>query len=207
MAIAFVGPLSRYYAKQPEDAVLVQPGIEAWREDLRASVADKVRQQLYWDEAADVVFRADLGEAGWSAVRLLALYAERADLELPDTVPALLELDPAWREAADRKFEKSLYGQLLACSVWLPGDYPVTMRAPLPNGDTAEIGSIAVLNDQLKWLNQRTFGADLDQLAAWRDLPAPARCNLLDAARRGYSALAAAVTTAQRFSVPVLVEA
>lgn len=206
MAIAFTGPLSRYYARKPQDAVRVQPGVEAWREDLRASVADKVRQQLYWDEAADVVFRADLGDAGWPALRLFALYAERAELELPDTVPPLLELDPAWRQAAERKFEKSLYGQLLACSVWLPGDYPVTLRAPMPNGDTAEIGSVAVLADQLKWLNQRTFAADLEQLAGWRDVPAPAGCSLLDAARRGYAALAAAVTTAQRFGVPVLVE-
>lgn len=207
MAIAFAGPLSRFYAARPEQAVVVRPGVEAWREDLRASVADKVRQQLSWDEAAEVVFRADLGECGWAAVRLFALYAERAEFELPDTAPSPLELDPVWRSAADSKFDKSLYGQLLACSVWLPGDYPVTLRAPLPNGDTAEIGSVAALADQLKWLNQRTFQADLDQLASWRDLPAPLGGSLLDAARRGYAALAAAATTALRFDVPVVLSA
>ncbi|MGB3969609.1 MAG: hypothetical protein WBO45_22940, partial [Planctomycetota bacterium] len=184
MAIAFAGPLSRHFASSSGDAARLRAGVEAWRDDLRAVVADKVRAQLVWDEAVDVAFTADLGASGWLAVRLLGLLADRTDLEWPDTVPPLLELDPEWRAAADAKFARSHFGQLLACTTWLPGDFPVTFRVPLPDGQSAEVGSVAVLADQLGRLNQRTFQADAATLAAWRACPAPPAGDFVAAARR-----------------------
>lgn len=210
MATAFTGPLSRFFAAATatagaSDVARLRRGVEAWRDDLRASVADKVRTQLVWDEGADVAFVGDLGEAGWMALRLLAFYSERAELEWPDMVPPLLELDPQWRAAVDAKFPKTLYGQLLACRVWLPGDFPVTLRAPLPDGEAAEIGSLVGLADQLRWLNQRTFQADAEDVAAWRSLPAPPGGELLAAARRGYAGLLAVVDVAVRERLPLVV--
>jgi hypothetical protein len=205
VATVFAGPLSRFFAPAGTDPARLRPGIEAWRDDLRASVADKVRAQLTWDEGVDVAQAWDLGDAGWMGLRLFAFYAERADLEMPDTVPALLELDRDWRAAHDGKFGKSLYGQLLACRVWLPGDFPVTFRVPLPDGEAAEVGSVAVLADQLKWLNQRTFQADAEQVAEWLAMPAPAGCALLDAARRGLAGLSAAAALAVQQRLPVVV--
>lgn len=205
MASVFVGPLSRYFAGDLAEAARLRSGVEAWRKDLRASVAAKVGEQLVWDEGADVALVHDLGDAGWLALRLFAFYAERADLEMPDSVPALLELDAAWRAASDAKFDRSLYGQLLACRVWLPGDFPVTLRMPLPDGEIAEIGSLAVLEAQLKWLNQRTFAADAEQVARWSELQAPAGGELLAAARRGYAGLWAAVEVGRGAGVPVVV--
>lgn len=205
MARAFAGPLSRWFAGASGDAAKLRSGVEAWRADLRAAVAAKVGAQLEWDEASTVAEEHDLGASGWMALRLFGFYAERSDLELPDTVPPLLELDPEWRAASEAKFAKSLYGQLLACSVWLPGDFPVTLRAPLPNGETAEIGSLAVLGNQLKWLNQRTFAADAAEVAKWSASPALASGELIAAARRGYAGLSAAVTTAIRHGLPVVV--
>jgi len=205
LAVAFAGPLSRFFAADAAEAERLRQGVELWRCDLRASVAPKVAEQLLWDERADVACTIDLGASGWPALRLFAFYAERTDLELPDTVPALLELDPEWRAASDAKFERSRYGQLLACRVWLPGDFPVTMRVPLPDGEAADIGSLAVLGDQLKWLNERTFAADADAVAGWRDLPAPVGGELLAAARRGYAGLAAAAAAAARERLPLVV--
>ena len=205
MASVHAGPLSRFYAQVGGDAAKLRVGVEAWRADLWASVAPKVAGQLQWDEGAADATVWELGDAGWLALRLFAFYAERSDLEMPDTVPALLELDPDWRAAADGKFAKTLYGQLLACRVWLPGEFPVTLRAPLPDGETAEIGSLVVLMDQLRWLNQRTFQADQDQFAGWLALPAVAGGGLIDAARRGYAGLWAAVEAATRARVPVVV--
>lgn len=205
MASVFAGPLSRFYAQGGGDAARLRVGVEAWCADLRASVAQKVATQLVWDEGSASALSWDLGEAGWLALRLFAFYAERSDLEMPDTVPALLELDPDWRAASDGKFAKSLYGQLLACRMWLPGEFPVTMRAPLPDGESAEIGSLVVLMDQLRWLNQRTFQADQDQFAGWLVLPAVAGGELINAARRGLAGLWAAVEAATRARVPVVV--
>lgn len=205
MALAFAGPLSRRYAADAREAERLCAGVELWRGDLRASVAPKVATQLVWDERAEVAATTDLGASGWPALRLFAFYAERTDLELPDTVPALLELDAEWRTASDAKFTGSRFGQLLACSVWLPGDFPVTLRVPMPDGGSAEIGSLAVLADQLKWLNERTFAADAEQIASWRALPAEPGGELLAAARRGYAGLWAAVAAARVARVPVVV--
>ncbi|MBL8732535.1 MAG: hypothetical protein JNN13_09225 [Planctomycetes bacterium] len=205
MAQAFAGPLCRWYATPDREPLQLRRGVEAWRADLRAAVAEKVGQQLVWDEGADVAFTVELGEAGWMALRLFAFYCERTELELPDTVPPLLEFDAEWRAAADKSFVTSRYGQLLACRVWLPGDFPVTFKAPLPDGDSAEIGSLQVLADQMKWLNQRTFQADAGEVERWLGCAAPAGGDLLTAARRGYAGLAAAIVMAQRHQLPVVV--
>ena len=204
MAIAFAGPLSRFFGKDEADAVRLRAGIDAWRKDLVSSVAEKVGEQFDWGESNDTCFESDLGDCGWTALRLFAFYAERSDLDWPDTVPALPEFDTSWREAADAKFSKSLYGQLLACEMWLPGEFPVTIRAPRPDGDAAEIGSLKVLADQLLWLNQRTFQADSEEVAKWRTMPAEAGGQFLLAARRGYAALTAAVEAAQAGAVPLV---
>jgi hypothetical protein len=206
LATAIAGPLSRFFAKSDDDAVRLRAGVEAWRKDLVSSVAEKVGEQLTWDEASDTVFESDLGDSGWNALRLFAFYAERSDLDWPDVVPALLEFDIKWREAADDKFSKSLYGQLLVCDMWLPGEFPVTIRAPRPDGDTAEIGSLKVLADQLLWLNQRTFQADVVEIAKWLEMPAEAGGLFLMATRRGYAALSAAVEVAQAKTIPLVIK-
>lgn len=206
MLVACAGPLSCFFAGGDDsEAVRLRAGVEAWREDLKAAVVDKVAAQLDWDEGRDASFSAELGDAGWTALRLFAFYAERAELEWPDTTPMLLELDQHFREAADRKFDKSLYGQLLACEMWLPGEFPVTVRAPRPDGASVEIGSVDVLFDQLQWLNQRTFQADADEVASWRALPAEAGGELIAAAKRGYAALHAACAFARENATPLVV--
>lgn len=204
MVKAFAGPLSRFFGKDEDDAVRLRAGVEAWRKDLVSSVAEKVGGQLEWDETSAIAFEADLGDSGWTALRLFAFYAERSDLEWPDRVPALPEFDPKWREAADDKFSKSLYGQLLGAEMWLPGEFPLTIRAPRPDGDAADIGSLQVLADQLMWLNQRTFQADQEEITTWCEMPADKDGLFLMATRRGYAALAAAVAEAQLHNVPLV---
>lgn len=206
MAQVFAGPLSRWYHKPGDELDDLRAGVVAWRDDLCGAVPEKVAQQLQWDETSRVAVTQDLGESGWMALRLFAFYAERTDLEMPDTVPPLLELDGEWRAAHEGKFERSLYGHLLACRAWLPGDFPVTLRTPMPDGETWEVGSVTVLADQLKWLNQRTFAAGSEETERWGTLEAPAGGDLLDAARRGFAGLRAAVEVGMRDGVPVVVQ-
>ncbi len=206
MAAALAGALSRFFAAREPHADLerLRAGVAAWRRDLRGAVAPRVAAELRWDEGSALEHRAELGDSGFLALRLLAFHADNPELEWPDTVPPLLELVPEWRAAVDAKFERSRYGQLLACDVWLPGDFPVTLRAPLPDGAVVEIGSVDVLADQLQWLNQRTFDAAAVEVATWHALPAPAGGSFVDAARRGYAGLADAVAFARRHRLPVL---
>jgi len=205
---AYAGPLSRWFGGGDEqEAARLRAGVEQWREDLRSSVAEKVGEQLIWDEESGCDARFDLDLAGWMGLRLFAFYAERSDLEWPDTVPPLLELDQEWRKASDQQFGKSHYGQILACDMWLPGEFPVTVRAPRPDGEAAEIGSLKVLSDQLLWLNQRTFQADQELIVEWQGQPAPLGAPLLEAARRGYAMIAAACARAIDERVPLVVQA
>jgi len=209
MARAYAGPLCGYFAASrggdPDPAALVA-GVERWRGDLATALGSRLRVPIDWPEdSADRGAWFDLGESGWTALRLFAFYAERSELELPDRVPAVPELDRDYRQAQDQKFARSNYGQLLACRLWLPVEFPFTARAPLPDGDEAEFGSLPVLGDQLRWLNQRTFAADLAEVEAWAGAPAPRGGELLPAARRGFAALFAAAALAQQRRVPVVV--
>lgn len=205
MVTAVAGPLCRFYAAAGVgDAAVLQAGVLRWRIDLQAALGDRLPGALCWDEALDgPVAEADLGPAGLTALRLLAVHAERTDLELPGSVPAIPELDRAYREAADQKFVRSHFGQLLAAELWLPLDFAFTVRAPLPDGREAEIGSLPLLLDQLRRLNGRTFQADPDAFARWRQLPAAPGGDLLDAARRGLAGLLAAAAAAHAACLPL----
>jgi hypothetical protein len=206
MARAFAGPLCRFYAGHDGEPLTFVAGVEAWHRDLIEALGPRLRAELAWrEDPAASGHETDLGEAGWPALRLFALYAERAELELPDTVPALLELDRTWRAASEQKFAASRYGNLLACRLWLPADFAITFRAPLPDGEPAEIGSLPVLVAQLGWLNQRTFAADDEEIARWRALPAPAGGSLLAAAQRGFAGLWDAAGLARQWGLPLVV--
>lgn len=206
MARAFAGPLCRFFAGDRGEPLTFQQGVLDWRRDLQRALGANLAAPLDWSEDPTAPGHwSDLGAAGLVALRLFAFYAERSDLDLPDTVPALLELDRDYRAAADGKFARSLYGQLLACRCWLPVEFGFTARVPLPDGEFAEVGSLPVLRDQLRWLNQRTFAADQAQLVAWRALPADPGGALLPAAQRGLAGLWAAVAAAERTRWPAIV--
>jgi hypothetical protein len=202
----FAGPLCRLYARGGHDPAHLLSGITNWREELMAALGNKPKLPAAWSEdPRGDVCTADPGASGFIALQLFAHYAEHSELELPDTVPALLELDRSFRTAVEAKFATSKFGHLLACRTWLPGDFPFTCRVPLPDGEMGEIGSLSVLHDQLKFLNARTFQADASVIAAWLRQPAPPGGALLPAAQRGFAAMWAVVGWAAVHGLPVVV--
>jgi hypothetical protein len=209
MARAFVGPLCRFFAGDRGEPVTFAQGVEDWRRDLQSAFDKQLVPQFAWrEDPSEPAEQFDLGDSGWIALRLFAFYAEKSDLDLPDTAPALIELDRDWREAADQKFGRSKYAHLLAARMWFPQDFEFTARIALPDGEATELGSLSVLKDQLRWLNARTFQADEEQVATWDAIEAPAGGPLIAAAQRGYAALWRAVGKATQRRMPlVLIEA
>jgi hypothetical protein len=208
VTVAFGGPLCRYYAAQEDggDRAHLQAGVLRWRNDLQRVLGDRLPGSLNWDEdPAGPVREADLGASGLLALRLLAVYAERTDLEWPSTVPRILELDRAFREAAEADFGRSHFGQLLAAGAWLPLDFAFTFRASLPDGVQTGLGSLPLLLDQLRRLNGRTFQADAAALAEWLALPAEPGGELLDASRRGLAAMLDLAAWADARALPLVV--
>ena len=206
MARAYTGPLCRYFAGPTGEAVTFVNGVEVWRHDLQQAFDAQLVPTLTWREDAALpgTWR-DLGDGGWIALRLFAFYAEKSDFDLPDSVPALLELDREYRKALDQKFERSKYGHLLGARMWLPQDFPFTARIALPDGDAIEMGSLPVLRDQMRWLNGRTFQADEVQIADWTLLPAVPGGPLLASAQRGYASLWSAIAEATVTGQPLVV--
>jgi hypothetical protein len=206
VVVAFAGPLCRFYARGGGDVALLRSGVLQWRADLQEALGPRLRGALDWNEdPSGAVREHDLGGSGLVALRLLAIYAERSDLELPEQVPAIPELDRAFRAAADQKFAKSHFGQLLAADLWLPLDFAFTARAPLPDGTEGGIGSLPLLLDQLRRLNARTFQADAAALGEWLALRAEPGNDLLDAARRGLAGMTAAATAAEPMRLPLVI--
>jgi hypothetical protein len=204
VVVAFAGPLCRFYARGGADVALLRSGVLQWRADLQEALGPRLRGVLDWNEdPRGAVREYDLGGQGLVALRLLAVYAERSDLELPERVPAILELDRAFREVADQKFARSHFGQLLAADLWLPLDFPFTARAPLPDGTEGGIGSLPLLLDQLRRLNARTFQTDAAVLGEWLTVPAEPGDDLLHAARKGLAGLLAAAGAAETAGVPL----
>ncbi|MEQ1633713.1 MAG: hypothetical protein ABL997_15140 [Planctomycetota bacterium] len=206
MARAYTGPLCHYFAGANGEPLTYVSGVEDWRRDLQQAFDASLVPTLTWREDATLPGSwHDLADGGLIALRLFAFYAEKSDLDLPDNVPALVELDRDYREALDAKFARSKYGHLLSARLWLPQDFAFTARIALPDGDAIEMGSLPVLKDQLRWLNARTFQADEEQIATWVGLPAELGGPLLAAAQRGYASLSAAVAEATARALPLVV--
>ncbi|MGA1526308.1 MAG: hypothetical protein ACO4CZ_20285, partial [Planctomycetota bacterium] len=72
-----IGPLCRYFAADEAEATARADGVLAWREDVRESLAERLRGELRWPEdpgLEPVVFPFGPGEL--DAVRLLAVHAD-----------------------------------------------------------------------------------------------------------------------------------
>ncbi len=198
----FVGPLCRFFAGADGDPASLADGVAAWREDLRAALQGRPVRGFEWDELADVAPATfDPGARGLDAVRLLAVHAQRPELDLPDELPERLELDRAFADAEREDFGRSHYGQLLAARIWLPGDFDFTFRCPRPDGEESAFGSLTALRDQVGFLIARTFQPDDATLAAWRELRG---ASFLDAVRRGTAELVIAVDVAVKRRLPLL---
>lgn len=199
----YVGPLCRFFAADAAQAAANRDGVVAWLADVATSLEGKLRGELEWDEDPHAEpDRFDLGSGGLDAVRLLAIYADRPELDLPDTLPHPLGLDPAWAAAERTNFDRSRYGHLVAASIWLPADFDFTFKGPRPDGAEATFGSLIALQDQLEFVNARTFQASHQLLEEWRALPGE---RFVDIARRGLGGVTGAVRLAVTRRLPLAV--
>jgi hypothetical protein len=198
-----IGPLCRYFAADEAEAAAFADGVLSWREDVRESLAERLRGDLEWSEDPGIEpVRIEFGPGELDAVRLLAVHADRPELDIPDTLPDPLDLDPIWSAAESSAFEKSRYGHLVAAAFWLPWDFDFTFRGPRPDGADATFGSLPALRDQVSYLNARTFQASDDGLIAFRDVEGD---RFVDIVRRGLGRMSAAVRQASELGLPLSV--
>jgi hypothetical protein len=163
------GPLSEFFAGRDGAATADRvPAVLAWRAHLASKLGAALREPLAWPEEAGDAQRILLPARALEALRLLAVYADRAELELPDDLPPLLDLDPVWQQAVNQDFRGSRFAQVLAPDCWLPADFDLTLRHAYPDGTPAVFGSATALRFQLRALNRTTLQLDLAEIAEWR---------------------------------------
>lgn len=205
MSCLLPGPLSVSLAPDAHGGRDDVAAVEAWREQVNASLAARFGAPLRWDErSAQRHPRVELSATALCGVRLLAVYADRPDLDLPDTLAADASRDPVYAAALAASFASSRYGQLLAARIWLPGDFAFTFVCPAPHGDDVAFGSLDVLDDQLRRLNERTLVAPREALAAAASRDDSRSVGFVDAALAGLSRFVVCAAWSRSRALPLV---
>ncbi len=192
-----VGPLSQWYLGGDRDLDTSLEGVRRWLAEVNTSLAQRLSEPIDWSEDGEVD-RFPLGATAYDGLRLLAVYAERPELELPDDLPETLASEPAYAKAMASEFQQSRYAHLIVGQLWLPGDFNFTFAAPGPDGAELVIGSLAALKDQVGWLDERTLRAG----AVQREEDALSR-DFIASARYGLAGFRQAVEQASSRKVPL----
>lgn len=191
----YVGTLTRYYARQWEtivqrtgreqgfavevqrqhvnDAVTdpadLEPVLISWRDTLSDALSTHLSGPLRWDEGMGPEYFTD--RPGWDCYGSLLVWAaheEHAGTDLPSTAIENWTQHPAFMLSRAEGF-RSRYGQLLhGAEFWLPAAFEFTFTAQDPAGNEIIFGSTDTLLQQLRTLNERTWGANGHRLAEWR---------------------------------------
>ncbi len=146
-----------YLADAEVEETQLRQRVLQWREDMNASLGIHIKAPLDWDEAQAEVVGWPMSAVGLRAIRMLSAYAQHSDLDWPAELPDQLDGDLAWQKASAEDFSRSQFPQVQIPKFWLPGDFDLTMRQPLPDGKEIVMGSLAGLLRQCRSLNQNTL--------------------------------------------------
>ena len=135
----------------------IAAGIRRWRDDLNAALEPHLRAPLEWDEDQDRSLSMTLPTVAHRALLLLAAHAQKTEHAWPDDVPSRVDTDPAFQEISEGNFARCHYPQVVIPSFWVPGDFALTMKHALPDGEEVVLGSLDGLQAQLRQLNQNTL--------------------------------------------------
>ena len=229
---AYVGTLTRYYAREwetvvqraaresgvsvtiirpegdSEDAVTDPAAIEevilGWRDALSASLEKHLTAPLDWTEGMGPPYFTD--KPAWdcySALMVWAAHEEHGDPRLPAVAPEDWTSDATVQRSQADDF-RSRYGQLLnGPELWLPGDFTFTFSAEDATGNGVTIGSVTALSAQLHELNQRTWRANATTIADWRHTGADFGAPFEVSARFGFAVFAQLAEAAVEHRLPM----
>lgn len=135
----------------------VAAGVRRWRDDLNEALKPHLRTALDWDEDQEETWSFEFEETTHRALLLLAAHAQKTDHPWPDEVPPSVDTDPAWQEISADDFARCHYPQVVIPRFWVPGDFALTMKHALPDGEEVVVGSLDGLQTQLRQLDKNTL--------------------------------------------------
>jgi hypothetical protein len=178
-----VGSLTRLFGgDDPAARERIARGVRRWREDLNEALRPHLRTALDWNEDQEESWSAALEDTTYRALMLLAAHAQKTDYPWPDEVPPRVDTDPAWQEISADDFARCHYPQVVIPRLWVPGDFALTMKHALPDGEEVVLGSLDGLRTQLHQLNKNTLQlgrtTSIDPDATGREFVDHAACGL-----------------------------
>ncbi|TSD82578.1 hypothetical protein FFK22_041920 [Mycobacterium sp. KBS0706] len=184
---------------------LIEPNILAWRDYITKQLLKNAGHRVQWQEGMLPPYAT--GSMGWPALGALyvwAAYAEDSTIPPERAIDAPFE-DPVFlaRSSADDGFE--LLPTLL-CAYWLPcpAGFLIECQGPLDGEDRIIVGSTGQLRFALNRINETTWKASPDEIAAWRARYAQDRAPvLMRSARYAYSVFCDVLAYAERNELPI----
>jgi hypothetical protein len=172
--------------------------VARWQAELsrRAGVA------VTWDDDPRREYFTD--KPAWDcygALLLWAAYEERGATKYPETAEKWDE-NPIFASLAGKADSK--YCQLLAnTEIWVPAEIHLPIAASTLAGDTAVVGSVGDLADQLRALNEASWKADEATISQWRQEGADYGAPLEQSARFGFAVFSQLAALAVQHRLPM----
>lgn len=148
----------------------VRPYMEGWRDHILSALAQPDRPPYTpWPEDGEKPYYTD--KPDWDA--LGALMVVIACQVYGEPVPPTVQKgwDYTTHPAVARLAEdpERVWSLLRGATWWLPLSEPFLFRGPLPNENTAVLGTTAGLRIELEWLNRSLWQAGEETILAWAD--------------------------------------
>lgn len=148
----------------------VRPYMEGWRDHILSALAQPDRPPYTpWPEDGEKPYYTD--KPDWDA--LGALMVVIACQVYGEPIPPTVQKgwDYTTHPAVARLAEdpERVWSLLRGATWWLPLSEPFLFRGPLPNENTAVLGTTAGLRIELEWLNRSLWQAGEETILAWAD--------------------------------------
>lgn len=180
-----------------------------WRRRLNTAMPDG--GHLDWDESAWSPYYTD--KPGWDAFGSLlmwAAYSEHPRLKRPTQFVGHWEADTAYQTSNGKGWKNPFptrYPNLLkGCEWWLPGRLPGVLQLPDMAQNPRIVGSSRDLLQELDELNERTWQADGETVAAWAQEAAPPEGAMEEGARFCFALLRSLVGNAVAGRLPMMLD-
>lgn len=147
--------------------VEIQRGVENWRDQILAAISQP--SCALWPEDNERPYYTDKPDWDAFGAMLLVAACHTYDEPVPRTVEKrwdFMKYPVMDRLASD---EERVWSLFRGATWWLPLPGSFFFQAPLPTGDTAVIGTVDGLREELEVLNRMVWQADEDTILIWTD--------------------------------------
>lgn len=182
----------------------IQATVEEWRQALSDGLKEVLPTPLAWDESAEATYVTDRPDwHGYSALLLLAAYADAPDLGRPTAMPEEWGEDPAYQRATAED-SVTRFPAIVMANLWLPGTFDFMFGIEDLGGNPRAVASTAALAEELAQLNAATFKASAKEIDTWRKARPADDAPLDDHAKFGLAVLTFMCSEALRLNAPLM---